>query len=146
MLPWIFLIEALLVYFSKYVVVGSDSDKNRLKQLYGNKNKFYTIGIRIERNINLSQTEIINQYSIPLKKIKLLFFGSFSYGPNLEALRYLESQIIPNLTDDCILFICGKDLPIPLLFDKNKIRYLGFVEDIDSFISISDYILAPIFS
>lgn len=145
LLPFIFLSEKVLIYFAKYVVVGSDSDRNRLIQLYGRKDWFHVVEIKIKKKKRMDSIKILNKYGIPSGKIKLLFFWSFSYYPNKEALSYIENAIIPFLPHNYIFILCGKNLNIPNKFISQAL-YLGYVEDIDELIYVSDCVVAPIFS
>ena len=65
----------------------------------------------------------------------LLFVGSFRHEPNVEALRWMVSEILPRITamkPEAQLVIVGSEPPPSLGFLVNhpNIRFTGYVEDI----------------
>lgn len=83
----------------------------------------------------------------PGEKI-LLFNGTLSYGPNLDALGYILNDILPQLGTGYRLIVCGKGLPAhwnDLSEYKTKgVIYAGFVEDIDLYFKGCDVFLNPL--
>lgn len=76
----------------------------------------------------------------------LLFFGAMNYAPNREALLYIQKNIAPFLDANKYLILVAW-----LYSDEYKtpdlpIKYMGFVQDLDSLISSVDLVIAPIFS
>jgi len=75
----------------------------------------------------------------------LLFFGSFRYDPNLEALRYIEETLVPFLQargTQGEIRIAGRNIP-----DRpyhGMIRVLGFVPNIYETIASSDLCIIPV--
>lgn len=83
----------------------------------------------------------------------LLFFSTLSYYPNYEAAGFIADKIYPILKDnksfEFKIIICGKGLPdtIKNKFDgKSEIMYVGFVDDINSYIDAADMMLNPLLS
>ena len=77
----------------------------------------------------------------------ICFLGSFNREPNIKAVEVLIDQIYPNLNSDIILNIAGKGLPKSLqskIDQLDRIQYLEFVEDIDTFLSSQLLMVAPI--
>ncbi len=75
----------------------------------------------------------------------LLFFGSFKYGPNLDALELINTTLAPYLEREgiqCEIHIAGRD--IPSLPFHPTIRPLGFVPDIYACIRSADLCIVPI--
>jgi Predicted glycosyltransferases len=65
----------------------------------------------------------------------LLFVGSFRHEPNVEALRWLVSEVLPRITamkPEAQLVIVGSEPPPSLgfLVSHPSIRFTGYVEDI----------------
>ncbi len=72
--PFVFLAEFILLYFSKYVVVVSHADRQRLEDLYGRSDKIYVISIKITKKPNLNKDFLFKKYYLPKDKNILLFF------------------------------------------------------------------------
>ncbi len=83
------------------------------------------------------------------KKIpfSLCFLGSFNREPNVQAVQILIREIFPKLTKQAKLNIVGKGLSNSLINEINgtdRVNYLGFVEDSDSFLASQMIMVAPI--
>lgn len=82
----------------------------------------------------------------------LLFFSTLSYYPNYEAAGFIADKIYPLLKEKDFRFrivLCGKGLPAEVqekLNGKPEIQYMGFVEDIDTYIDAADLMINPILS
>lgn len=75
----------------------------------------------------------------------LLFFGSFKYDPNREALEYINRVLAPSLERNqshCEIRIAGRDIP-DLAFHPT-IRSLGFVPEIFDCIRSADLCVIPV--
>ena len=75
----------------------------------------------------------------------LLFFGSFKYAPNLEALEYINRTLAPYLErawGRCEIQIAGRDLPGWTY--HSSIHRLGFVAPIYATIRSADLCIVPI--
>jgi len=75
----------------------------------------------------------------------LLFFGSFKYEPNQEALDYINSRLAPYLERGgirCEIHIAGRDIPAGSHHPLVKI--LGFVPDIYECLGQADLSIVPI--
>ncbi len=85
--------------------------------------------------------KVTRSVEVPL----LLFFGSFKYAPNREALTFLNDSLAPALESEgvrCQILIAGRDIPDgpfhPFL------RPLGFVHEIHELLAACDLCLVPI--
>ncbi|HYM40898.1 MAG TPA: glycosyltransferase family 4 protein [Thermoplasmata archaeon] len=77
----------------------------------------------------------------------LIFFGSYKYTPNLEALRFISARLAPYLEKEgivCQILVAGRDLPRMDLHPS--IQPVGFVEDIHALIRSADLCVVPIWS
>ena len=84
---------------------------------------------------------------IQKKPNSLCFLGSFNREPNIQAVQILIHEIFPKLTGQAELTIVGKGLPNNLVNEikaTEGIDYLGFVEDIDTFLASQMIMVAPI--
>ena len=102
-----------------------------------------------EKNIEVipPQIKLATSGSSEKKSGSICFIGSFNREPNVLAVEILMNQIYPQLNSDISLTIAGKGLPKSLQSKINqldRIQYLGFVEDIDAFLSSQLLMVAPI--
>lgn len=68
------------------------------------------------------------------------------YYPNQEALFFIKTDIVPYLdSSKCIVLVAGLDSE-KFIDRGDSILGLGFVNDIDSLVAISDLVIAPLFS
>ncbi|MEM1380223.1 MAG: glycosyltransferase [Pseudomonadota bacterium] len=69
----------------------------------------------------------------------IAFVGSFRHPPNVDAVRYLCEEIWPRALDlglDADLHIIGSFAPPDLLPDETeRVRMVGFVDDLDSYLA-----------
>lgn len=76
---------------------------------------------------------------------QLLFFASFRYAPNREALEFVNSELAPFLEREgvrCEIRIAGRDIP-DLRFHPS-VRPIGFVPDLPGAIRSADLCLVPL--
>ncbi len=77
----------------------------------------------------------------------LVFFGSFKYAPNLEALEFISGRLAPYLERErltCQIVIAGRDLPRVELHPW--VKPVGFVENIHALIRRADLCIVPIWT
>jgi polysaccharide biosynthesis protein PslH len=99
-------------------------------------------------NHDASSRTLKQQLEIPNDKSLLLFNGSFRYTPNLEALQNLLYKINPRLQKKdhpYLILIIGIDIPNEI---KNasfpNIKILGFVENLELYLTGCDLFLNPV--
>lgn len=144
---FIYVLEFLAIYFSDKTVVSSLEDMVRIQQLYWLKKAIEVSENKyIPKNNNpfLSRRDFYSPLWIEPDKKLLLFFASFDYSPNREALTFIQKDIIPYLDDSYHVIVAGlgsENFP-----STSKVTYLWFFNDIDLLIKMSDIIIAPIFS
>jgi polysaccharide biosynthesis protein PslH len=80
----------------------------------------------------------------------LLFNGAFRYAPNIEALQNLLTRVNPLLQSrntDYLLLILGLDIPDSVKESNLPgVRILGFVEDLDFYLTGCQVFLNPVYS
>lgn len=99
-----------------------------------------------------ARTELLQQFNLPADHQLLLFNGTLSYLPNLDALNAIIEKINPLLMAanhfSYTILICGAHLPEAYHQLKHQqypnIRYAGFVEDINLFYKGSDVFINPV--
>ena len=146
--PCLFGLEFLAYRFSDIAFFISRpelSDAVRLFHL--DKNRCFFVPHVVHKHPSLLQARNdSNSY------FKIIFFGDFSYPPNLDGLKALITNIVPLLADrlnfDYRLIIFGKNIPdsISATFDLEHlpIRFLGFVENPNYHIETADVMINPI--
>lgn len=114
---------------------------------YGTEIKKLPLAIEIENN----RKKVIQRHGIENDTHILLFNGTLSYKPNLDALMFILEVINPQLLNRHInykIIICGKGLP-PYMeqlkaYKTRNIVYAGFVENIDEYFIACDIFLNPV--
>lgn len=95
---------------------------------------------------------VINRHGLEQEAFLIIFFGAYTYSPNLKAFELILKKISSLLKKQADFpyrfLICGSGLPEiyinnPLLNDR-FISYLGFVENIEEYIQAADVMLNPI--
>ncbi len=75
----------------------------------------------------------------------LVFFGSFKYAPNRDALTFINERLAPFLEKEglaCEILIAGRD--VPTIAFHPYVRGVGFVEDLHAWIRRADLCVVPI--
>lgn len=78
-----------------------------------------------------------------VKEFKVLFVGSLSYGPNIDAVNNILTTIAPNFDENVTFMIAGNNPP-NLKNKPNNVKFLGFVKDLKKLINESDICIAPL--
>ena len=98
------------------------------------------------------KAKICAQHGFSTDDKLLLFFGPQTYAPNLEAVKHIVFDIHPILKEKMDqpykIILCGGGLPASFNkftdLKKEGIHYLGFVEDIESYVRACDVVLNPV--
>jgi hypothetical protein len=99
-----------------------------------------------------SRQRVRARHDLDTEVFLIIFFGAYTYSPNLKAFELILNEISPLLVKQAgfnfRFLICGSGLPHkyidnPILEDRH-ITYLGFVENIDEYIMAADVMLNPI--
>jgi glycosyltransferase involved in cell wall biosynthesis len=98
-----------------------------------------------------ARKQIQSLYHIEENDKIILFNGTLSYKPNLDALRHILDQINPLLLAEKFnykILICGKGLPKEMdelsAYADANIIHCGFVDDIDLYFTACDIFLNPL--
>ncbi|MBP6624941.1 MAG: glycosyltransferase family 4 protein [Chitinophagaceae bacterium] len=157
----------ILWYYERWAYKNADilwfktpEDKAYAIEQYGiSSSKCVVIpyGIEVDQlpvasEINEASSTLREQYKLSKDNLLLLFNGTLSYGPNLDALKAILENINPILMNKGIeytIFICGRHLPAEMsdlkAYADKHIIYCGFVEDIDLYFKGCDIFLNPLF-
>jgi polysaccharide biosynthesis protein PslH len=142
-----------------YVFCITEEDRQgMIKQLRINPATSINIPFGIHQSTIPSDKEITKAFICKQQGIDedctLLFFnGKLDYYPNTEAVDLIINKINPLLLQSNLkyeILIAGKDLPVQYdglkQWNKQHIRYLGFVDDIDMYTKAADILLNPVMS
>ena len=113
------------------------------------EDKSYLIKLGCNKKIHIIPPQIKHVEKTLPNKISnsICFVGSFNREPNINSVEIIIDLIFPYINKEIILSIVGKDMPTKLASRINsldRINYLGFIDDIDSFISSQMLMVAPI--
>lgn len=139
--------EYLLIKFSNFNVLSSESDIFRIQQLYWvNQSLLISNSFALIPSLKVDRDSIFKTLWLDSSKKILLFFGSFDYTPNIEAANFLANTVAPFFSQKNYLFVIAGKCSQNLKISADNVILLGFVDNIDSLISAADLIIAPIFS
>ena len=104
--------------------------------------------------LNLNSKSSIEVYSIgvnlnefnlqkePHENFNILFLANFSHSPNINAFKYLDEEIMPNIDNNGIkLLVTGNNAPQP---SSKNVECLGFVENLKELLSKIDLVISPV--
>ena len=130
-------LEPIIANQFQAVVALSKEDRSYLLDL-GCKTKIHVIP---------PQIKIPQLIDIIKKSNEVCFIGSYNREPNIQAVNILVDEIFPKLNNEIKLNIIGKGLSkdiVTKIKGNNRINYLGFIDDIDSFLATQMLMIAPI--
>ena len=95
---------------------------------------------------------LITRHDLNVNDFLILFFATHSYKPNTDALERILEEINPILLGKAKfpyrILICGGGLPARFnqleAYHNKNIHYIGFVENIDTYIQACDVTLNPV--
>ena len=99
-----------------------------------------------------AKKKILERYQLNADTLLLLFNGTLSYKPNLDAVIEIIEQINPLLQKRALfqyqIIICGKGLPDALneltAYREQNIIYAGFVDEIKAYFDAADLFINPV--
>ncbi|MHA1440226.1 MAG: glycosyltransferase, partial [Promethearchaeota archaeon] len=145
---YIFFLEKYAVNFVKNINAISHIDKANFLKIYNvPKEKIIVnkIGYKKEIFNNSIDKEIAKKrLEIDKDKFVIIFHGNY-YGQkaNKEAIEIIINKIGPQIQDKDILFLIAGNMP--KFKNTRNIRFLGFVDDLNSFLYAADIAIVPIF-
>lgn len=123
------------------ILVISDFEKQSLKEYFENVDKTISIG-------NIHQFVKNDEFKSFQKRKDLLFIGGFEHKPNVDAVKYLHSEIMPLLwqtNPDIAINIIGSNVtPEIEVFHSDKFKILGYVEDVSAYFQDTRVFVAPL--
>ncbi|WP_066220669.1 glycosyltransferase family 4 protein [Formosa haliotis] len=124
------------------IVVISDKDKVALSEYYKDTSKMVTLG-------NVHEFLPKGKDFVPFaERSELLFVGGFGHKPNIDAVIWLNQEIMPIVWEslpDLKINIVGSHPPQDLLdLNSEKFKVIGFVDDISSYYKTAKLFVAPL--
>lgn len=105
-----------------------------------------------EADKKTAKQHILEQYQLEGETVLLLFNGTLSYQPNLDAVKEIVEKINPLLQKQSLpnykIIICGKGLPDSFnnleAYKDQDVIYAGFVDDIKLYFDAADVFINPV--
>ena len=155
----LYMYEKIVYRLSNLVIFVSDVAQNKAINefdLKPAKTLLTPYGIaqnELPTKVSNAREILLQRHGIGSNQHLILFFATLNYFPNYEAVNFIVDEILPLLeakrNNDFCFLICGKHLPIDIqekIKNKSNIQYLGFVEDIETYIDGASLIINPILS
>lgn len=147
------LMEKRIMYKADQIWVCSSLDSEKLKQRYGKNLNPYIVpnAINVSNYDNVHQGESIVALEGKYNPHTLIFIGTFSYLPNVEAAQFLTERFYPKIKQlypDTLLILVGKNPP-PTLKNATQqetgILWTGLVEDVKPYLAAATIVITPLF-
>ena len=142
-------LERIAVRYSDYVIAVSDRDRELFCEMYDIPgSKVFTVrsgttpaGMGELEN----RKQVRSRYNLAEDDIALVFHGTYDNYANREALETIREGIVPEFEENTsiVVFIAGNGMPT---FEHDTITCVGFVSDLDSFLSAMDIAIVPLSS
>ena len=135
--------EGYMVHHADAVLAITETDKNRLIELYGSPEEKIVIcpvGVN-EPKYNKSFDGKIGE------KLKCLITGSLWFGPNADATAWFITNVFPQVKNICNLTVAGfkpNDTVKQLCFQQG-VNLIDSPESMQPYFEQADMVLAPIF-
>lgn len=133
--------EIAMCHLADNIVTVSDNDKNTLSNAGIAAEKIHTIphGVDLQSFRETRACNIHGRYGLPAGDKVLVYHGTYSYPPNLEAMEVMAREILPRLEQRklqvSVLAIGSKAPDFPL---HEKIFFTGSVENLAEVIPAAD--------
>ena len=145
------MLERSLVRMVTKVLVVSEKDRQDYGRMGFPQSKLVVVPtcadlLSVDRG-KVAREEAKRRLGVSEGERVVLFFGTLSYGPNLEAARYIAEELAPQVRSkhpEAHFYIAGGGVPKEGL--GQDVKALGFVEELNLWISASDLCIAPLWS
>jgi glycosyltransferase involved in cell wall biosynthesis len=143
------LVERVLASIADRIVVVS-KEEQEIYAIHGfPREKFFILPTCADLDIvdsrRMSMTDARASLGLGESQRVILFFGTLSYEPNLQAASYIVHELAPSVCrerKDVMFYIAGSGtLPGEI---TDNVRLLGFVPNLQIWLSASDICIAPL--
>jgi len=137
-------IEEKALQEATHIIVCSERDKQLILQEIPRIGEKITV---VPNCVDFSEYENFLKYYHGKENMEkevswVLFVGSLSYSPNIDALHLICNKIAPTFGEDVEFLIVGKNPPN--IKKPKNVKFLGYVEDVKEYILRSDICIAPL--
>ena len=140
-------IEVAMCHLANKIVAVSENDRKKMVRDGISADKIHTIphGVDLQAYQETPAIDIRATYGLPANDRVLVYHGTYSYPPNLEAMEVMAIEILPRLKQRglsvSVLAIGSKPPDFPLHAD---IYFVGSVDDLAEVIPAADLAVVPL--
>ncbi|MDG2177069.1 MAG: glycosyltransferase [Gammaproteobacteria bacterium] len=140
-------LEIAMCRLADNIVAVSENDRQKMIEDGIAAEKIHTIphGVDLQAFRNSSPVDIRMKYGLPAQDKVLVYHGTYSYPPNLEAMEVMAKEILPRLelkgVQVSVLAIGSKAPDFPL---HEKIHFVGSIDDLSTVIPAADLAVVPL--
>ncbi len=140
-------IELALCNRVNAVVCVSDNDRQTLAEDGVDPKLLHTIphGVNLESYAVLARGDARRKFGIPDDATLLVYHGTFSYPPNIEALAVFADELLPRLErlgKKCHVLAIGRSPPVTS--PHHRVHLTGSVENIAEWLKAADIAVVPL--
>lgn len=140
MLPYSYINEKRSLKYSDKIIVLNSRDNNLLKRIYSKKANLI-LPLTLKDKYEEEKIKVVKNN----KKSRALFVGS-NFFANVDGIKWFIDNVLPEVDIELIIVGSGMDSLKNELENRNdKVKVLGFVEDIGLEYAKADFVIAPIF-
>jgi glycosyltransferase involved in cell wall biosynthesis len=142
-----YIAEKLACRFADHIITVSKEDADCFIRYFSVKREKISVIPTGTSIIDLQTYDRMGcREKLGLKKdsIVVVFHGNYTYYPNMEAIKLITDYIAPEIHKkfkNVLFVVAGKDAP---KFEKDGIKFLGFVDNIYELLAASDMAIVPI--
>ena len=145
---YIYFLEKFLLKFVNNINTVSEFDKRELIRIYNTPEQKiflnpFGYNKKVFENRIKKQLARIN-LELPQDKFIIIFHGDLFFHANLEAINFIKEKVLPKIKDKNIIFLIAGKKPNHLKNNYN-LKFLGYVDDLNSFLYSADIAMTPIF-
>jgi glycosyltransferase involved in cell wall biosynthesis len=140
-------LEMAMCQLADSIVTVSDNDRDKLVEDGIDAHKIHTIphGVDLQAFHSATPMDIRQHYDLPAKDAVLVYHGTYSYPPNLEAMQVMAQELLPRLealgVSVTVLAIGSKPPDFPV---HEKIRFVGSVIELADVLPAADLAVVPL--
>jgi MoaA/NifB/PqqE/SkfB family radical SAM enzyme len=87
--------------------------------------------------------DLRRRYGLPGGPV-LFFHGTLHYGPNADAIRFLDEEVVPRLPQNATVLVAGMSPPRDR--ERDGLRFTGALDDLPAHILAADLCVCPLFA
>lgn len=135
--------EKRLIGRVRRLITVSEADKKAYIKMGFQENTVDVIPTCIDMNTVkiMGKKEARSALNFPAEKKIVLFFASYGYQPNIEAAKFINDMLAPQIPDTRIILAGSGELKQDF---RPNVEYAGFVENLAPYINAADICIAPV--